>query len=872
MAYENWQKVREVFDAALRQEPADRQNYLNEACGDDKALLTEVESLFSSLAKSDEFLETPAVAHVADIIESQKKPLALGTRFGHYELIRQIGIGGMGEVFLASDTGLERRVALKFLPAHFSQDKVHLRRFQQEARAVAALSHPNVCTIHEVFETAEGRHCIVMEYVEGVTLRTRMRGRRLSLAAAIDIALQIAGALSAAHDAGIVHRDIKPENVVVRPDGLVKVLDFGIAKYAGPARGRDAKHSWIKTATGVVIGTTAYMSPEQARGKGVDARTDVWSLGVILYEMVARRLPFPGKTPTDRVAAILEREPESLSRLRLGVPAELERIISRTLAKDRDDRYLRAADLAEDLRKLRVTLGAEPPFRFALPSSARGLLFSRKRRAVALATLLLIITAALVAGLSYLYFRQNPTPAPQTEIRSLAVLPLENLSGDPAQEYFADGMTDALIGDLAKIGALRVISRTSTMHYKGTKKSLPEIAQELQVEAVVEGTVQRSDGRVRIRAQLIHAATERHLWVETYERDERNVLDLQSEVARAIASEIKVAITPQEQARLARVRQVNRTAYNDYLLGIYHWNQRTEEHVLKAIDYFQSAIREDETYAPAYAGLADCYNILAGNSYLDPRECYPRAKDYATKAIELDGTLAEAHIALGIVRNHYDGDRAGGEQELKRAIELDAGNSTAHTRYALVLAEEGRIEESLAESRRAVELDPVSLIVNTGFGQRLYNARRFDEAIDQLSKTLELDPNFYPARLELGQVYAQTGRYAESLAELNKAAELFRDSTLAALGYVYAISGRRSEARQVLAELERLSRRRYVSSVGVAAIHAGLGEKNQAFIRLDKAFGEREARLLLLRVEPKFDSLRSDPRFDGLLRRLGLAQ
>lgn len=492
------------------------------------------------------------------------------------------------------------------------------------------------------------------------------------------------------------------------------------------------------------------------------------------------------------------------------------------------------------------------------------------RREVVRVSLAAVVLVALTVALYALLIRAN-RPTPPSPIHSLVVLPLENLSGDAAQEYFADGMTDALIGELAKIGALRVISRTSAMYYKGTKKKLPEIASELQVDAVVEGTVVRSGDRVRVRVQLIRATDDQHLWAETYDDDLRDVLALQSGVARAIAREIQIQVTPDEQARLTSARPVNRKAYNDYLLGVYYWNRRTEEHTLKAIDYFQSAIREDETYAPAYAGLADCYTVLAGNSFQDPRECFPKAKDYATKALELDATLAEAHIALASARTHYDGDRAGGERDHKRAIELNAGNSTAHMRYSFFLAQEGRIEESLAESRRALELDPVSLIVNTNLGQRLYNARRFDEAIEQLRKTLQLDPNFYLARLHLGQVYAQTGRYAESLTELNKAVELSRDSSLAALGYVYAISGRRSEARQVLAELEELSRRRYVSPVDVAAIYTGLGEKERAFTWLEKSFQEREAKLAFLKVELKFDGLRSDPSFDGLLRRLGLA-
>lgn len=484
-------------------------------------------------------------------------------------------------------------------------------------------------------------------------------------------------------------------------------------------------------------------------------------------------------------------------------------------------------------------------------------------RFLLVAVVLVVLTFTFYA----LFFRAN-RPTPLSPINSIVVLPLDNLSGDPKQEYFADGMTDAVIGELARIRSLRVISRTSAIHYRGTNKTLPEIARELKVEAVVEGTVLRFGDRVQVRVQLIRAANDQHLWSETYDYDLRDVLTLQSEVARAVAHEIQIKITPDEQARLTKTRPVNRKAYDDYLLGVYHWNRRSEGDLHKAIDYFQSAIREDATYAPAYAGLADCYVVLASPFSEDPRECYPKAMAYVTKAVEIDGTLAEAHTTLASVINLYQWDRPSAEQEYKRAIELDAGNSTAHLRYARFLAQEGRIEESLVESRRALESDPVSLIVNTSFGFRLYNARRYTEAEKQLMKALDLDPNFFIARLGLGEVYAQTGRYAESLAELNKAAGLSRIPALGALGYAYAVSGRRTEALRMLAELHEVSRRHYVSPADVAAIYTGLGDRNQAFNWLEKAYQERTPNLLFLNMEPKFDSLRKDSRFDDLVRRI----
>ncbi len=541
---ERWQQVERLYHDALERDAEGRAAFLAEACGDDEALRREVDSLLAYEDQAEDFIESPAMEVAARMMAApQDAKVVAGQTINHYRVTSPLGAGGMGEVYLAEDTRLGRRVALKFLPAHFTQDKGHLRRFEQEARAVAALSHPNVCTIHEVVETGEGRHCIVMEHVEGVTLRTRMRGKRLSLAATADIVLQIAGALSAAHGTGIVHRDIKPENVMVRPDGLVKVLDFGIAKYAGPLRGQDTKESWVKTATGVVVGTTAYMSPEQARGQAVDARTDVWSLGVILYEMVARRLPFPGKTPSDRMAAILEREPEPLRRARRGVPAELEQVVIRALAKNKDERYTRVAEMAEDLRKLRMTLGAEPRFRFALPAPARGLLFSHKRRAVALATLLLVITAALVTGLSYLFFKSS-TPAPQTEIKSLAVLPLKSLTRGSGDDYLGLGIADTIITKISQAGGLTVRPMSAVRKYVDEATDSLEAARQLQADAVLDGTFLRAGDRLRVSVNLLRVRDGASLWAESFDVRFTDIFAIQDEVSKEVAARLRLKLNP----------------------------------------------------------------------------------------------------------------------------------------------------------------------------------------------------------------------------------------------------------------------------------------------------------------------------------------
>ncbi len=490
--------------------------------------------------------------------------------------------------------------------------------------------------------------------------------------------------------------------------------------------------------------------------------------------------------------------------------------------------------------------------------------------------LIAAVAALLIVGLAWILSGRRAPAVEPGQIKSLAVLPLENLSGDPAQEYFADGMTDALIGDLAKIGALRVISRTSTMHYKGTKKSLPQIASELKVDAVVEGTVQRSGNHVRIRAQLIHAATDAHLWAETYERDLRDVLELQGEVTRAIAHEIQTRITPAEQARLARHAAANPKAFDDYLQGRYlYGNKPTKENLEKAIEYFQSAIREDPAYAQAYAGLADCYNLLGSvmHSVLLPREARRRAAEAAGKALQFDSELAEAHVALGYAKN-YNWDWAVAEQEFKRAIELNPNYADAHIRYSQCLVSRGRLEEAIAEANRARELDPFSLHTSALRGFVLENARRYPEAIEQLRRVIAMDPNHYSAHWFLGHTYAANRQFDEAIATSEKAVALSdrAPGALGFLGMAYGLAGRKDEANQVLKELLEFNRRRYVTPASVASVYIGLGNKDQAFVWLEKAYRERSNFMAFLKVLPIVDPLRSDPRFDDLLRRIGLAQ
>ncbi len=863
-------RVDDVFQDALDLALEERRPFVERACAGDEDLSRAVRRLLASheRAEADGFIEGP-VLQVAEQLAASEAGLPPGHSVGPYKVVRPLGAGGMGDVYLAHDTRLNRHVALKVLSARLTTDEERVRRFRREALAASALNHPNILTIYEIGES-RGRDFIATEYVEGVTLRRRMRGRWLSLAASLDFALQVAGALAAAHGAGIVHRDIKPENVMVRPDGLVKVLDFGIAKYAEPARRRGSKESWIKTATGVVIGTTAYMSPEQARGQAVDARTDVWSLGVILYEMVARQLPFPGKTPTDRVAAILEREPEPLGRLRRGVPAELDRIVGRALAKNRDERYAQTADFAADLRKLRATLGEERPFRFALPAPAGALLLSRKRSAVAWAALLLVIAAAIAAPIYYL----RPG-AGATAIDSLAVLPFVNAGGSANTEYLPDGITDSLINSLSQLPNLKVMSRSSVFRYKGQELDARAVGTTLGVRAVLTGRVVQRGDDLFVSLELVDARDSSHLWGGQYSRKMADLVALQSEITQDVSRNLRARLSGADEQRLAKNYTENSEAYQLYLKGRYFWNKKTPGGHQKGIEYFNQAIEKDPTYALAFVGLADAYLSLPNDSDAPPRETYPKAKAAATRALAVDGGLAEAHASLAWVKFKYEWDFPGAEEGLKRAISLNPNyHPEVYQRYARYLSSMGRHEEAIAEAKRARELDPLSLSLNNNVGQALLWARQYEGAIEEARKALEIDPNFWVAHLFLGKAYEQKGMYPEAVTALQKAKELSGGSSEATsmIGYVYAVSGRRDEALRVLNELRELSKQRYVSPSHIAMVYAGLGDKEQVYLWLEKAYEDRSQFMTNLKVEPKFDGLRSDPRFTDLMRRVGLSR
>jgi len=873
-SHDKSEKILHIFQASLEVDEDNRNAFLDRECEGDAELQREVEALLAYDERAGKFIESPAFEEARELIVDDDPSDLTMEAVGPFKILKKLGSGGMGDVYLAQDSRLGRNVALKLLDRNLIGHNESRNRFLREARLASALDHPNICTIHEIGE-ASGILYIAMQYVEGETLKQVVGSQPLGLDSLLSIGLQVANALSAAHARGIIHRDIKSSNIIVTPRGQAKVLDFGLAK---PLEKEDGETEL--TRAGAVMGTPSYMSPEQARGERADHRSDIFSFGVVMYEMATGRTPFKAKSRAETMNAVINEPHTTVAKFNQEIPAELSTIIDRALSKDPAHRYQNIEEVLLDLRRLGRAAGLvgsgdsqEAAIEY-VPLKRR----SARRRVWAMSLLglaLLVVLGVLFPSLRpFPQWRGGPSAQPEGEIRSLAVLPLENLSSDPSQEYFADGMTDALIGDLAKIKGLQVISRTSAMHYKGTRKPLNEIASELKVDAVVEGTVLRSGDRVQVRAQLIRAATDHHIWSETYERDLRDVLMLQSEIAQAVVREIQIKILPAEQVRLTTNRPVNRKAFDDYLQGRFlYWNRRTVENLHKAIRLFQSAVNEDPGYAPAYVGLADCYNHLGSEliGEQSPIVARRQGEEAATKALNIDNEQAEAHVALGFVK-HFNWDWAAAEQEFKLAIELNPNLANAHTFYASFLVSRGRIGEAIAEANRAQELDPFSLAISVHRGFILENARHFDEAIEQLRRVIAMDQDNYQAHWFLGHTYAATGRFGEAIATSEKAAALSRTpGALGFLGMCYGLAGRKAQANKILNELLELSQRRYVTPPALANVYIGLGDKDQAFFWLEKAYQERSYYLAFLKVFPGDDSLRSDPRFDDLLRRMGLA-
>ena len=782
-----------------------------------------------------------------------------------YKLVSKLGQGGGGVVYLAEDARLQRQVVLKFLSDDLVGDENARKRFLREARLASALDHPNICTIHDINETG-GLQFIVMQYVEGRPLKQLITGKPLDIDVALAISVQIAEGLANAHERKIVHRDIKPGNIVITDSGQVKILDFGLAKSFAYSPGTSSGDPTELTRQGAQVGTPAYMSPEQARGESVDYRSDIFSFGVVMYEMVTGRSPFKArnKAPVDIMHSVAHDEPPRVSEVNRSVPRQLEAIIDRAIQKDPADRYQSTLELLDDLRKLKHDSGsggivirkAMLRTRFNVRPLAYG--------ALALAIL-------LVAALGLRAFLRSSSS--RREISSLVVLPFANGNNDLNSDYLSDGITESIINSLSQVSELKVMARTTAFRYKGKDADPQAVANELKVEGVLTGKITQQGDSMLVQAELVRAADGAELWGERYSRKMSDILAVQEEIARQISDKLRLKLTGDEEKRLAKSYTANTEAYQLYLKGRYYWNKRTDESYRKAIEYFQQAIDQDPKYALAQSGLADSYSFMASQSVTSPIEAMPKAKQAATRSLELDDSLAEAHTSLAYVKLYYDWDWTGAEQEYKRAIELNPSYATPHHGYAYLLLSTGRTQEAFSEIEKAEKIDPLSLLINTDHGEFFYFIHQPAQAIAQLKKALEMDPAFVRAHFLLGRAYVQNGQCSEALAEFQKARTLAENSTemFAALAQGYAWCGRPAEAQRVLEELERISKQRYVSPHWFAATYAGLGEKGKAFEWLDKAFERRFGPLIYLKVNPIWDNLRPDPRFAEYLARAGIA-
>jgi serine/threonine-protein kinase len=870
---ERWQRVKEVLEGAWERQPRERNSFLNEACADDAELRSRVEALLTSDVNAGEFLAAAmdvsetAGAALARAIDGLPDRDLTGTRVDRYTIQGLIGKGGMGAVYRAvREDDFRMQVAIKLLNRG-TDTEAALSRFRAERQILAGLQHPNIARLLDGGATETGLPYFVMEYVDGTPLLEY--GAALPVRRRLELFRQVCEAVQHAHRNLIVHRDLKPANLLVTREGIPKLLDFGIAKLLDSAADGSTTG---RTGAGGRLMTPAYASPEQVRGEPVTTATDIYSLGAVLYELLTgRRAHSLEKYSAEEIEKeICTREPRKPSAVVKELDGDLDNIVMMALRKEAGQRYASAAEFSEDLDRYLQNLPVHAR-QESLPYRGRKFL-KRNRVAVTAAVLSAAVVLGLVAGLVRF---QGSRGAWDGGGRGIAVLPLENLSGDREQEYFADGMTDALIGDLARIPALRVISRTSAMSFKGVHRSLPEIARSLGVQTIAEGSVLRSGNRMRIAVRLVDARSDRPVWSGSYEGEPGEVLALQREVVEAIAGEIHVTLTASNRARISPDRKVNLAAYDAYLKGRRQYlTDFTLDSVQKAIGYFHQALAVDPAYAPAYAGLADCY-YTASNVYYPPTEAMPKAKRAALKALELDDTLADAQASLALIRSVYDFDRAAAGQGFRRALDLRPGDAQTHLWYGIHLAAVGRFDEAVTEVQRAQQLDPVSPAMNTYVGFPLYFAHRYDEAIQRMLPLIEMYPDYNPVHAVLALAYEQKGERSKAIAEMERAYALDKDSEsegLAQLGHIYATSGRTADARRVLEQLKELSGKRYVSAYNMGVLYAGLGDRDEAFRWLGKVEEDRSEWFALINVDPRLDGLHGDARFREILRHVGLGK
>ncbi len=743
--------------------------------------------------------------------------LMIGRTISHYRILSKLGEGGMGVVYKAEDAKLKRTVALKFLPPELTRDPELKHRLVHEAQAAAALDHPNICTIYEIDE-ADEKTFIAMAYVEGQSLKERIKSGPLKLDEALDIATQVAEGLHEAHEKGIVHRDIKPANVMITPKGQAKIMDFGLAKSPGRAQ---------LTRTHTTVGTTAYMSPEQGRGEPVDHRSDIWSLGIVLYEMITGELPFRADYEQATIYLIINEEPPSIRSRRSDVPKKLQQIVGKALTKSTRDRYASAEDLKKDLESIAQT---QPPRKMETKTSA-----------------------------------QESKP-------SIAVLPFRDLSPQRDQEYFCEGIAEELINALVKLKGLRVAARTSAFQFRDRDSDIPRIGKQLKVKTVLEGSIRKAGNRLRITAQLINVEDGFHIWSEKYDRDLDDIFAIQDEISLAIVDKLKVRLLGEEKSALVKRHTDDQEAHNLYLKGLYFWNRRLEGGMKLAMEHFHQAIEKDPGYALAHVGVADTYNISGFFGFFPPKEAFPKALAAAKKALEIDDTLGEAHASLAWVYTFHEWDWSAAENEFKRAIELSPNYATAHEWYGIYLFAMGRFDEAIAETERARELDPLSPIINALVGCAYWFARRYEESIKNFQKTLELDPNFLLTNTWSVLAYVADGRCESVVRTIRgvEASAVEHAYTLGYFGYAYGVCGQEDDALRTLGILNELAKKRYVSPVHQANILLGLGRMDEAFDLIEKAYVERNPMLVFARTGPFFDPILSDTRYVELLKKIGL--
>jgi serine/threonine-protein kinase len=821
----------------------------------------------------------------------------------HYRIISKIGAGGMGEVYLAEDTKLARKVALKLLLTEFVANQDRLRRFELEAKAAAALSHPNIAHIYEIGE-ADGTHYIAMEFVDGDSLTAKIRRDNSPLGLLLKYLSQVAEGLSKAHSAGIVHRDLKPDNIMITRDGYAKILDFGLAKLietqSSSITSEDAATAVMAqqplSVAGTVMGTVGYMSPEQAQGKSVDQRSDIFSFGCILYEAATGNRAFEGDSAIDTLHKIIYSTPTPVTDLNPALPADFQRIIRRCLAKEPDKRYQTMRDVVNDLEDLRreVDFDSEigrsiPPQSVSTPgapvspatssqrvtgtsdvqtpsvSSAEYLVGKVNSHRLAATLISALILVVLAAG-GYLAFSER---GQSTSIESIAVMPFVNAGGAADVEYLSDGMTESLISSLSQLPKLTVKARSSVFRYKGKETSPQTIGKELNVQAILNGRVVQLGDQLTLSLELIEARTENVIWGEQYNRKRTDLVTLQSEIARDVSSKLRTKLSGADEQRLAKTYTANPEAYQHYLQGRFYWNRRTASNIRRAIEEFKAASDKDTTFALAYTGLADCYVVSPVYTGQRSSETLPPARINASRAIELDASLAEPHASLGMI-NWYDWRMNEAESEFKRAIELNPKYPTAHHWYSRVLRALGRSDEAWAEIKKAEELDPMSLVIVNNVAEQYVDRGDLTSAEKECRRLIDLDPNFWSAHQTLSIALVKQNRYTEALAEAQKSIELSNRSnaSLAYLGHVYARLGQRNEAQSVIKELEDRHAKQQADGRDLAVVYSGLGDKDQAFAWLEKAFQYHSLFLSGLRLEPALESLRDDPRWDDLQRRV----